>query len=384
MGTYKAFVISPIGDPGTDGRRHADWVLDNIIRPACAQLAPEIDIEVKRSDEETKPGLIMEQAIHSIMHHRIVFAVLACDRPNVYYELALAVAAGRPVIVLRHDREHTHFDIKDVRAIDYSYPLEDPAVLQKKVNQVAGFVKSVLQIDDYARKVFTGVDALGRGFREYAFVDKFREINIPSYSRVFHEAREFIGMQGISLWHFTRPDFDWYTPKDEAESFFDLIRSKILFDAVSVRIVMMHPANPALPHLIKFDKPQRFSESIESTRDEISLSFKYWSKLKAELDAVKPERDDGRKGALQIIRLTHGVVNYRLTLTDREAILSPYFNVFKLNSLGAALRCSKGTAIYDHLWREFIDRVVSNDAAVIALKEHGTISGYAPPSDTAA
>ncbi len=37
----KAFVISPIGEPGSPERVHADWVLDRIIRQACARVASE-------------------------------------------------------------------------------------------------------------------------------------------------------------------------------------------------------------------------------------------------------------------------------------------------------------------------------------------------------
>jgi hypothetical protein len=378
----KAFVISPIGKPGSDERRHADWVLDNIIRPACARANPQI--EVIRSDEDTVPGPIMAHAIHAIINDRIVFAVLACDRPNVYYELALALAGGRPVIILRHDKERTHFDIQDIRAIEYRFPTEDPSLLEKKVGHVADFVRSVLKTDVHASKVFGDLDALGRGFREYEFKTMFRDIDIPTYSSMFHRAERFIGLQGVSLMHFARLDVNWHSPKHEVVSFFDIVRSKVLFDAVSVHIVMMHPANAALPHLIKFVNRERFSQSMEIIRDEIGLSFKFWSRLKAELDAKAPEREDGKKGTLDVTQLVHGVVNYRLTLTDQEAVLSPYFNIFPFNSQGAALVCASGTTMYDCLRREFYDRVVVNDAAVIARKAQGPLDGYAPPEDESA
>lgn len=378
----KAFVISPIGDPETDERRHADWVLDNIIRKACDRLGPKTRIMVERSDESTMPGPIMNEAINAVIHDRVIFVVLAGDRPNVYYELAIALAAGRPVIILRHSAERTHFDVKDFRAITYDYPMRGRK-LAEIVKTVAGFVRRVLKEEAYDGKVFGDLDALGRSFREYEFKPKFRDIDIAVYSGFLHQAAEFIGLQGISLWHFTRTDLNWSTPTNEQVSFFDLIRSKVLFDAVSVRIVMMHPANPALPHHIKFDNPERFAEIMERTRDEISSSFRYWSRLKAELDRAKPQRKDRKKGKLEITQLVHGVVNYRLTVTDRRAIVSPYFNTFTFNSQGATLICAKGTAFYDHVRREFFDRIVSNDVAAIAQKRLGVLEGYVPPDNAA-
>jgi len=388
-GEAKAFVISPIGEPGSELRAHADWVLNEIIRKACHRADEgRGTIKVERSDHVSLPGLITDQVISSIIQDRIVFAVLAGDRPNVYYELAIALAAGRPVVVLRHQNkdgkggETTHFDVKDVRAITYDYRGKDDVALEQIIDEVARSVRSVLETGAYRGTAFGALDPLGRGYREYEFKQAFRDIDIPSYDKIFVEATEFIGLQGISLMHFARQDFFWNVKRQDKKtgkeindslSFFDIVRAKVLFDSVNVRAVMMHEANDALPHLIKFLDRKPFTQSLATTRDEIKRSFDGWSKLKLELDAKAPEREDGRKGKLEVIQLVHGVVNYRLTVTDQLIVLSPYFNIFPFNSQGPALIVRKHTPFYDSLYREFLDRAVSSEMAAAALKEHGSL-----------
>jgi hypothetical protein len=381
---HKAFVISPIGDPNSQQREHADWVLKSIIRPAC-ELAKSEDLVVygHRSDHEAMPGDIMDQVIAAIMHDRIVFAVLAYDRPNVYYELALAHAAGRHVIVLQDQDEEKHFDVAGKRAISYRYRMDGPE-LEKKIKEVADTVSAVLAEKEFQPAVFKNLNPLGRLSHEYEFKPAFRDIDVPSYYDIFDEAREFIGLQGISLWHFARLDFYWNVkvrdrknPKAERRNanmrFFDIVQAKLLFDAVNVRIVMMHEDNTALAHLIKFADRESYTQSIATTRDEIKRSFEAWSKLKLNVDAKASERDDGRKGKLEIVQLRQSVVNYRLTATDQLIVLSPYFNVFPFNSQGPALIARKDTPFYECVIREFIDRAVANEMALAALADHGNL-----------
>lgn len=372
----KAFVISPIGEPGSTARRHANWVLNEVIRKAC-ERATAGKIEVVRSDESTLPGPIMGQVVASIVKDRVIFAVLSGDRPNVYYELALAIAAGRPVIILRDEDEQTQFDIQDFRAITYRYPEDEAPAPEAKIAEVAKFVDAVLQEEPYAPKVFSDLDALAGNYRDYQFKERFRDIDMASYSAVFNAATSFIGLQGISLRHFTT-QFLWNSPKGNEVTFFELIRAKVLFDAVSVHIVLMHPDNPALPYLFKFTDRPGFSKGLANAREDIRVAMREWSELQQELDAKAPERADGRKGSLRVTQLMHGVVNYRLTLTDRQAVLSPYFNIFPYNSAGPALVCSRTTIIYDRLNKEFFDRIVSEERAAAALQEHGSLEIAAP------
>lgn len=55
------FVIGPIGSEHSDTRIHADWLLEEIIKPVMIGF-PQYD-EPKRADQDHRPGLIDAQLI---------------------------------------------------------------------------------------------------------------------------------------------------------------------------------------------------------------------------------------------------------------------------------------------------------------------------------
>lgn len=95
------FVISPIGAEGSSTRKHMDDVYHCFIQPACGRLG----FEVYRGDHKARPGRITNQIIRSILDDDIIICVLTGANPNVYYELAIAESAGRPIVVLKHKDE---------------------------------------------------------------------------------------------------------------------------------------------------------------------------------------------------------------------------------------------------------------------------------------
>jgi hypothetical protein len=286
--------------------------------------------------------------------------------------------------VLRHDKEDDHFDVSGYRAIKYSVGIEGSA-LEDKIDEVAEYVRNVLNEEAHEATVFPQhLTPLGQFNRDYDFKPKFRDIEIPDYYDMFDEATSFIGLQGVSLLHFARQDYFWNVkvkdrkdpsaPRKSASIRFpDFILAKMLLDAVNVRVVMMHEDNPALPHLLKFLDRESFGPSLAIARDEIKRSFAAWSQLKLDLESRSPSRADGRKGKIEVIQLVHGVVNYRLTLTDKLLVVSPYFNIYPFNSAGPTLIARESTPFYQSVSREFTDRAVSNQMAIDALAQYGSL-----------
>jgi hypothetical protein len=71
-------------------------------------------------------------------------AVLTGHNPNVFYELALAQAARRPVIILIEKHEEIPFDIRDLRCV--AYDLKPRSLFNKiYVDQLAGHVQRIEQ-----------------------------------------------------------------------------------------------------------------------------------------------------------------------------------------------------------------------------------------------
>jgi hypothetical protein len=70
-----------------------------------------------RADLIDKPGLITQQVIEHIVNARLVVADLSFHNPNVFYELALRHATGKPTVQICRTIDTIPFDIADVRTI---------------------------------------------------------------------------------------------------------------------------------------------------------------------------------------------------------------------------------------------------------------------------
>lgn len=107
------FYIAPIGDEGSDPRKHSDLFLGSIVEPA---LEP-FQLKVIRADAIDKPGIITRQIIDYIMRSRLVIADLSFHNPNVFYELALRHAIKLPIVQLIRTSDRVPFDVNQMRTI---------------------------------------------------------------------------------------------------------------------------------------------------------------------------------------------------------------------------------------------------------------------------
>jgi|GEM_PF-5684912 len=112
----KCFVISPIGAEDSDTRTHSDDVFKCIIEPALNDFG----VHAVRADHMDEPGRITSQMISAILEYDLCIAVLTGHNPNVFYELAVAQAARRPVILMILKGDSVPFDVKDYRVIEYN------------------------------------------------------------------------------------------------------------------------------------------------------------------------------------------------------------------------------------------------------------------------
>jgi hypothetical protein len=131
-------VISPIGVEGSDRREHADAVYEYIIRPAMEVCG----IDAIRSDHLHEPGRISDHMFREIFGDDLCVAVLAFQNANVFYELALAQAAARPIIILLPRGEELPFDVKDLRCVQYDLKPK-PLFERVYVNEIVEHVRSL-------------------------------------------------------------------------------------------------------------------------------------------------------------------------------------------------------------------------------------------------
>jgi len=137
------FYITPIGEDNSEERRHADFLMEYIIKPAVEEFG----LTVVRADQMGKAGMIGKQVIEHILNARLVIADLSFHNPNVFYELCLRHATRLPTVQIKRTVDTIPFDLNQYRTI----PIEtrDPYSLVPKIQtytaEVANQVRRALQ-----------------------------------------------------------------------------------------------------------------------------------------------------------------------------------------------------------------------------------------------
>jgi hypothetical protein len=141
--TKICFYITPIGDEDSEQRRHADFLMEYIIKPAVAEFG----LTVVRADQMGKPGMIGKQVIEHILNAKLVIVDLSFHNPNVFYELCLRHVTRLPTVQVKRAVDTIPFDLNQYRTI----PIEtrDPYTLVPKIQtytaEVANQVRRALQ-----------------------------------------------------------------------------------------------------------------------------------------------------------------------------------------------------------------------------------------------
>lgn len=111
----KCFVISPIGDDGSEARKRADQVFKYIIAPVCGEM----EFEPIRVDKLNQSDVITQTIIDYLVKSELVIADITGHNPNAFYEMGFRASTGKPIIHLRGKNERIPFDIAGIRAFDY-------------------------------------------------------------------------------------------------------------------------------------------------------------------------------------------------------------------------------------------------------------------------
>lgn len=126
------FVMQPFAPPLGDYYR---LVYEPAIRKAGL-------IPVRADDDIFGTGKIIEQVWNGIQAAEILVAELTSRNPNVFYELGLAHALGKPVVLVTGAGEDVPFDLRHIRTIYYD--TSDPFWGEKLTNKVAENITSAL------------------------------------------------------------------------------------------------------------------------------------------------------------------------------------------------------------------------------------------------
>jgi hypothetical protein len=126
------FVMQPFGGP-------LGSYYELIFKPAIEQAGM---TAVRADDDIFATGKIMDQVWRGIRQAKVLVAELTSKNPNVFYELGLAHALEKPVVLVSSNQEDVPFDLRHIRAIFYDQA--DPFWGQKLISKIADNIKSAL------------------------------------------------------------------------------------------------------------------------------------------------------------------------------------------------------------------------------------------------
>ena len=111
----KCFIVSPIGNEGTDVRKRADQLFKHIIQPICEKC----NFEAIRVDQLNLSDSITQTILDYLKDSELVIADLTGHNPNSFFEIGYRTSLKKPIIHLKQKGEHIPFDIASIRAFDY-------------------------------------------------------------------------------------------------------------------------------------------------------------------------------------------------------------------------------------------------------------------------
>lgn len=136
------FYITPIGDEGTEIRKHADMFLKHLIEPAFDQFG----YKVVRADKIEKSGIISQQIFEMLLQSQICVADLSYGNPNAFYELGVRHMIKKPTIQIIRKGDKIPFDVSQGRTIIVD--VSDIFTLMDKIdsakNELIEHIKGIL------------------------------------------------------------------------------------------------------------------------------------------------------------------------------------------------------------------------------------------------
>jgi hypothetical protein len=137
----RAIIVTPyFGKPERAAEPPDLFVLmpfDPQLRPVyedhIAQCARELHLSIARGDDFFTAHSVMNDIWSAISDARAVIADCTGRNPNVFYEIGLAHAVGKPVVLITQNIDDVPFDIRHLRYIQYDYTPRGMRIFEKRL-----------------------------------------------------------------------------------------------------------------------------------------------------------------------------------------------------------------------------------------------------------
>lgn len=335
----RCFVISPADPDQPDLQRHVDAVWKYIIRPA----ALDGEFGVHRVEEARTDTT--QTVVDHILDDDLVLAILSRPHPNVFYETAIAQAAGRPLIVLIEEDRPLRIDPRGAVVVRYS--LDTDAVFSgENVRRLqAAFVEA------------SGRGELTQGFRPGAsplnaggapgarVIERSRLFRYDQRLDMIRAAGRRIDIMGVA-------NLALALHPDAVEAF-----RACAGRGMEVRILQCAPGNPGLLSLFG----ARSGDALAAVKSEIEAAAEAWRRI---IEGVGGDISISMRRQQQVVPLASALI------TDRAVIATPYLASLP-TSESPAMHAPAGSgyhaviqAEFDGMWSDAASLLRSDGAAV--------------------
>jgi len=232
----KIFLLMPF-------RPELDEVYKDIVKPVLEDLG----YKVYRADEIYSTNPIISDIWEAIQTAGIIIADMTNRNPNVFYELGLAHAIGKSVILITQSIDDVPFDLRHLRCIEYKNTVRGSTqlsnVLRKTISQDFSYTK--IPIGLLAKK-FSGGFLAESISSEYHFagVRGSRALISENY-KVFAEHENLIGF-------YKKVNYSGKVGKCSIDH--GVINTETIFPGMDVwEIIFSNPLGVDKPHQFKLE-----------------------------------------------------------------------------------------------------------------------------------
>jgi len=133
------FVISPIGEKGSDIRAIADSLYDLIIEPALEKFG----FSVTRADKNVAVSSITSEIVQLVQDSGLCIIDITGHNANVMYECGRRHETAKPYIMMAQEGEKLPFDINSIRTVFYN--LSDAREIRTTVKVMQQMIEKMIE-----------------------------------------------------------------------------------------------------------------------------------------------------------------------------------------------------------------------------------------------
>lgn len=115
-----------------------DAKIEKVYTNHIKKMSEELGVTIRRADDTFLPGPFMEKVWNGICAAQLILADCAQKNPNVFYEIGMAHAVGKTVVLITRSERDIPSDLKHFEYISYAY---DPEGTEQLIEKLRTFIK---------------------------------------------------------------------------------------------------------------------------------------------------------------------------------------------------------------------------------------------------